>query len=58
MHTVYRQAVANPFLKLDAPVDGYNDHATILQAGSQKWRTLRKRVDDIGKAVGAVGAAA
>ncbi|RPD67331.1 trafficking protein particle complex 2 [Lentinus tigrinus ALCF2SS1-7] len=58
LHTAYRQAVANPFLRLNASIDGYNDHATILQAGSAKWRTFRKRVDDIGKAVGAVGIAA
>ncbi|KAI0774125.1 trafficking protein particle complex 2 [Fomes fomentarius] len=55
LHTAYRQAVANPFLRLNAPIDGYNDHATILLAGSARWRTFRKRVDDIGKAVGAVG---
>ena len=58
LHTAYRQAVANPFLRLNAPIDGHNDHATILLAGSSKWKTLRRRVDDIGKAVGAVGVAA
>ena len=55
LHTAYRQAVANPFLRVNAPIDGYNDHATLLQAGSSKWRAFRKRIDDIGKAVGAVG---
>ncbi|PIL37008.1 hypothetical protein GSI_00700 [Ganoderma sinense ZZ0214-1] len=55
LHTAYRQAVANPFLKLNAPIDGHNDHATLLQAGSSKWKAFRKRVDDIGKAVGTVG---
>nr|VWO95195.1 Nitrate reductase [Ganoderma boninense] len=57
LHTAYRQAVANPFLKLNAPIDGHNDHATLLQAGSSKWKAFRKRVDDIGKAVGTVGSA-
>ncbi|KAM5540365.1 hypothetical protein V8D89_005823 [Ganoderma adspersum] len=57
LHTAYRQAVANPFLKLNAPIDSHIDHATLLQAGSSKWRALRKRIDDIGKAVGTVGSA-
>ncbi|KAI0326654.1 Sedlin [Cubamyces sp. BRFM 1775] len=54
LHTAYRQSVANPFLRLNAPIDGYNDHAVLLAAGSPKWKAFRKRVDDIGKAVGAV----
>lgn len=58
LHTAYRHAVANPFLRLNAPIDGSNDHATILLAGSSRWRMFRKRVDDIGKAVGTVGGAA
>ncbi|RDX55448.1 trafficking protein particle complex 2 [Lentinus brumalis] len=58
LHTAYRHAVANPFLRLNAPIDGYNDHATVLQAGNGKWQTFRKRVDDIGKAVGVVGVTA
>lgn len=37
LHTVYRQSVANPFLRLSAPIDGYNDNAALLAAGSPKW---------------------
>ncbi|EIW61424.1 Sedlin [Trametes versicolor FP-101664 SS1] len=58
LHTVYRQSVANPFLRLSAPIDGYNDNAALLAAGSPKWKAFRKRVDDIGKAVGAVAVTA
>ncbi|KAH9918174.1 trafficking protein particle complex 2 [Epithele typhae] len=49
LHTAYRHAVANPFLRLDAPIDGHNDHATVLLAGSPKWKR---------KAVGAFSLAA
>ncbi|GBE79481.1 Uncharacterized protein SCP_0206810 [Sparassis crispa] len=57
LHTAYRQSVANPFLRLNAPVDGTIDHAALLLVGSPKWRGFRRRVDDIGRAVGAIGPA-
>ncbi|KAH9951725.1 trafficking protein particle complex 2 [Amylocystis lapponica] len=56
MHTAYRQSAANPFLKLDAPTEGINDHATVLLAGGAQWKGFRRRVDEIGRAVAAQGA--
>ncbi|KAI0959611.1 hypothetical protein AcW1_004394 [Taiwanofungus camphoratus] len=55
LHNAYRLSVANPFLKLNAPMEGLNDHAAILLAGGAQWKGFRRRVDDIGKAVGAAG---
>ncbi|OBZ70508.1 Cytochrome b5 [Grifola frondosa] len=57
LHTAYRQSVANPFLRLNASTDGFHDYATLLLAGSAKWKAFRRRVDEIGRAVGAVGTA-
>ena len=54
LHTAYRQSVANPFLKLNVVAESQSDHATLLLAGSQKWKGFRRRVDDVGRAVGAV----
>ena len=53
-HTAYRQSIANPFLRLHAPSDIANDHPTLLQAGSSRWKGFRQRVDDIAKATGVV----
>ena len=57
MHTAYRQSIANPFLKLNAPPEGVSDHAAVLLAGSAQWKGFRRRVDEIGRAVGALPAA-
>jgi len=51
LHMAYYSAIANPFLKLDAPPDANQTHSPYLQVGSPKWKAFRKRVDDISKAV-------
>ncbi|KZT72489.1 Sedlin [Daedalea quercina L-15889] len=53
MHTAYRLSIANPFLKVNMPLEGVNDHAAMLAAGSAKWKAFRQRVDDVGRAMGA-----
>ena len=53
MHTAYRLSVANPFLKVNMPLETVNDHAAMLSAGSAKWKAFRKRVDDVGRLMGA-----
>jgi len=53
-HTAYRHSAANPFLRLHAPSDTVNDHASSLLAGSAQWKGFRRRVDDVAKATGAV----
>lgn len=53
MHTAYRLSIANPFLKVNMPLEGVNDHAAMLSAGSAKWKAFRKRVDDVGRLLGA-----
>jgi len=57
LHTAYRHSVANPFLKLDSPLDVATDHAALLHAGSPRWKGFRKRVDDIGRALGSIAPA-
>lgn len=53
MHMAYFQALANPFLRLDAPFDAVIDHTALLVQGGKRWKGLRRRVDDVGRAVGA-----
>ncbi|KZT12598.1 trafficking protein particle complex 2 [Laetiporus sulphureus 93-53] len=53
LHTAYRLSVANPFLKLNTPLEGVNDHATMLTAGGAKWKAFRRRVDDVARSLGA-----
>ncbi|PCH41525.1 Sedlin [Wolfiporia cocos MD-104 SS10] len=53
LHTAYRLAVANPFHKLNTPLEGVNDHAAMLAAGGARMPAFRRRVDDIGRALGA-----
>lgn len=52
-HMAYYQALANPFLRLDAPYEAATDHSALLAQGDKRWKGLRKRVDDVGRAVGA-----
>lgn len=52
LHTAYRRSVANPMLRLKAPMDSATDHVTLLMAGHSEWKGFRRRVDEIGRAVG------
>ncbi|PFH46323.1 hypothetical protein AMATHDRAFT_155622 [Amanita thiersii Skay4041] len=49
MHMAYYSAIANPFLKLDVPVDAAQDHSPYLQVGSAKWKHFRRRIDEISR---------
>ncbi|KAI0034156.1 Sedlin [Vararia minispora EC-137] len=49
LHIAYYRAAANPFLKLDAPLDAADDHAAVLAAGSPRWKVLRARVDEVAR---------
>jgi len=51
-HMAYYQALANPFLRLDAPYDAAIDHTAVLVQGSRKWKGFRRRVDDVARACG------
>ena len=49
----YYHALANPFLRLDAPYDAAaSDHAALLVQSSKRWKGFRQRVDDVARAVG------
>ncbi|KAF8890686.1 Sedlin, N-terminal conserved region-domain-containing protein [Infundibulicybe gibba] len=51
LHMAYYSAISNPFLRLDSPTDTVsNDHPYLL-AGSAKYKTFRRRVDDISRVV-------
>ncbi|KAG6873309.1 hypothetical protein C0995_000462 [Termitomyces sp. Mi166 len=52
LHMAYYSAISNPFLKLNAPTDGTQDHSPYLLVGSPKWKTFRARVDEISRVVG------
>ncbi|KZV74847.1 Sedlin [Peniophora sp. CONT] len=49
LHIAYYRATANPFLKLRAPLDSVNDHATIMAAGGPRWTAFSKRVDEVAR---------
>ncbi|EJD00903.1 Sedlin [Fomitiporia mediterranea MF3/22] len=53
MHMAYFQSLANPFLRLDAPFDSTTDHTAPLTQGLKRWKGFKRRVDDVGRAVGA-----
>lgn len=53
MHMAYFQSLANPFLSIDAPYDATADHTALLVQGGRRWKGFRRRVDDVGRAVGA-----
>ncbi|KAF9247102.1 Sedlin, N-terminal conserved region-domain-containing protein [Melanogaster broomeanus] len=52
LHMAFYQAVSNPFLKLEASSESPNDQFSYLAVGSAKWKTFRRRVDDITRALG------
>ncbi|CAL1711547.1 unnamed protein product [Somion occarium] len=52
LHTAYRRSVANPFLRLNVPTENVTDHSILVSAGNSRWQAFRKRVDEIGRAVG------
>ncbi|KZT24534.1 Sedlin [Neolentinus lepideus HHB14362 ss-1] len=53
LHMAYYHSVANPFLKLHTALDTSGDHSALMLAGSPKWESFRRRVDEIGRAAGA-----
>ncbi|THH17435.1 hypothetical protein EW146_g3374 [Bondarzewia mesenterica] len=52
LHLAYYRSVANPFLKLHAPLDTPNDYAALVLAGSGQWKSFRRRVDEVARAAG------
>lgn len=54
LHWAYYRAAANPFLKLDTPLDAPTsiDHALVV--GSPQWASFRRRVDEVARASGAL----
>ena len=46
------QAVSNPFLKLDVASEQTSDQSPYLVVGRTGWKTFRKKVDEIGRALG------
>ncbi|KAL5508513.1 hypothetical protein ACEPAH_6132 [Sanghuangporus vaninii] len=53
MHMAYFQSLANPFLRLNTPFDISVDHTELLVQGGKRWKGFRRRVDDVGRAIGA-----
>lgn len=52
-HMAYYQSLSNPFLRLDAPYDIATDDAALIVQSSKKWNGFKRRVDDVGRAIGA-----
>ncbi|EKM80309.1 hypothetical protein AGABI1DRAFT_57963 [Agaricus bisporus var. burnettii JB137-S8] len=51
MHMAYFTAISNPFLRLESDIEPSGDISPYLLAGSAKWKTFRRRVDEIARAV-------
>jgi hypothetical protein len=49
----YFQSLSNPFLRLNAPPDATTDHASLLVQSNKRWKGFQRRVDDVGRAIGA-----
>ncbi|GJJ07603.1 hypothetical protein Clacol_001806 [Clathrus columnatus] len=49
LHSAYRRALANPFLKLYASSE--TDSATMLISGMERFSAFRQRVEQIGHVV-------
>jgi hypothetical protein len=53
LHWAYYRAAANPFLKLNTPLDSTStDNALVV--GSPQWASFRRRVDEVARASGAL----
>jgi len=51
-HMAYYSSISNPFLKLDSFGDGSNEQSSIITVGSHKWKSFRRRVDEISHSIG------
>ena len=51
LHMAFYSSISNPFLKLDAPI-APNDQYPFLHVGGAKWKSFRRRVDEISRVVG------
>jgi hypothetical protein len=51
LHMAFYSSISNPFLKLDAP-NAANDQYPFLLVGGAKWKSFRRRVDEISRVVG------
>lgn len=49
----FYSSISNPFLKLDAP-NTTNDQYPFILVGGAKWKSFRRRIDEISKAAGSV----
>ena len=54
LHWAYYRAAANPFLKLNTPLDASASTDNALVVGSPQWASFRRRVDEVARASGAV----
>jgi len=52
LHWAYYRSAANPFLKLNTPLDAPNEH--LLEVDSPQWMSFRRRVDEVARAAGAL----
>ena len=53
LHIAYQQALSNPFLRLYASPEATGDATALLSSAGDRWKGLKRRVDDIGRVVGA-----
>jgi len=48
----YYSSVSNPFLRLETSGEGSSEQQPLLAVGSPKWKSFKRRVDEISWAVG------
>ncbi|KAE9410477.1 trafficking protein particle complex 2 [Gymnopus androsaceus JB14] len=52
LHMAYYSAISNPFLMLQDSLAAGQDSTRSLLAGSPKWKSLRRRIDEITRIAG------
>ncbi|KAF5364257.1 hypothetical protein D9756_000651 [Leucocoprinus leucothites] len=51
MHMAYFSAISNPFLRLESNTESSGDTSPYLLVGGGKWKSFRRRVDEVARAV-------
>jgi len=51
MHMAYFNAISNPFLTLASTTESTGDSSPHLLVGSDKWKSFRRRVDEVARVV-------
>ncbi|KAF4619551.1 hypothetical protein D9613_005232 [Agrocybe pediades] len=52
LHMAYYSSISNPFLKLHCSNEVSSEQSPLLAVGNPKWKSFKRRVDEISRVVG------